>query len=103
MNIILILIDRIRTESPRLFVVLRWVSGVLAAAGWVGTWLISKGVWSPAYAAAISDLANGLALLATGMWGTSFLPKKDQVVIKTDTVQPAADSELIGSRDKDDR
>jgi len=80
MNIILILIDRIRTESPRLFVILRWVSGVLAAAGWVATWLISKGVWAPEYADAIKDLSNGLALIATGMWGTSFLPKKDQVV-----------------------
>lgn len=106
MNMIFILVDRIRTESPRFFVVLRWAFGALAVAGWAIKWLIAKDIWSPDYEAAINELCGYAGTAATAIWGTSFFPVKDKAVVVSNTAAtgtPATPNDLIGSRDKDDR
>lgn len=91
MNMIFVLIDRIRTESPRLFVVLRWVSGLLAVGGWVIKWLIAKEIWSPGFEEAIKELCTYAGTAATAIWGTSFLPVKDNPVVVKSVDDPSTD------------
>lgn len=81
MNIIYVFIDRIRTESPKFFIVLRWIFGVLALVGWAVKWLIARDIWNPAFEDAIKELCGYAAMGASTVWGTSFLPKKDTVIM----------------------
>lgn len=81
MNIVYVFIDRIRTESPKFFVVLRWIFGVLATASVAIKWLIAKDIWNPAFADAIGELCGYVLTAAAAVWGTSFLPKKDTVLM----------------------
>lgn len=81
MNIVYVVIDRIRTESPKFFVVLRWIFGVLSLIAITIKWLIAKDILNPPFEAAIGELCGYIIAAAVSVWTTSFLPKKDTVVM----------------------
>jgi len=81
MNIVYVFIDRIRTESPRFFVILRWIFGALSLIAISIKWLIAKDIWNPPFEAAIGELCGYVIAAAVSVWTTSFLPKKDTVVM----------------------
>jgi hypothetical protein len=88
MQFIIEFIQRIRSESPRFFIVLRWMFGVLALVALAVKWAISAALWQPPYALAISELCAQIILVAVTVWGTSFLPVADKKVMDTDPIDP---------------
>ncbi len=78
MQFITELLNRIRSESPRFFIVLRWGFGALGVLALVLRWVISAKIWYPIYAEAVIQLCVQVLFTAAGVWGTSFLPVTDK-------------------------
>lgn len=74
MNFLIELINRIRTESPKFFVILRWSFGVLGLLALISKWLLTKEILNPQYGSAISELCGYILTAAGTIWGVSFLP-----------------------------
>lgn len=85
------ILSRIQGESPRFFIVLRWIFGVLAAIAIIVKWIITRELWTPQDAkvmAAIQEVCGYILTAASTMWFSSLLPVKDSNTTTPTTTQP---------------
>jgi hypothetical protein len=76
MNFLLEMISRLQTESPKFFITLRYVSGVLAIVAFVIRQVIADKVWEPHTSEKIFIVCGYFISAAVAIWGSSFLPNK---------------------------
>lgn len=78
------LINRLKSESPKFFVILRWIFGVLAAGAFLTKWVIAHELWIPdaKVLSAIQDACVNVIVAASSIWGFSYLPVKDAEAVK---------------------
>lgn len=76
-NFFIQLIQRIASESPKFFKIIRWASGVLGAVAGISSFLVSHAIWHPAFAAQMGTITTALWPILTTIWGMSLLPVKD--------------------------
>jgi len=76
MNFLVEMLTRIQTETPRFFIILRWMFGVLAVIAFMVQKVITDQVWQPAHADKVTIIAGYFITAALTVWGTSFLPTK---------------------------
>lgn len=76
MTFLLELVTRLKTESPKFFIILRWAFGVLGIIALSAKWLLLKEILNPVHGSAINELCGYILTAAGAIWGVSFLPVK---------------------------
>lgn len=76
-NFFLQLIQRIASESPKFFVIIRWIAGVLGALSGAASFLVSHAIWQPSFAAQMGTITTAVYPILTAIWAMSLLPVKD--------------------------
>lgn len=77
-NFFLQFIQRIAKTSPKFFGIIKWVAGALAVIAGAAAFLVSNGIWSPAFADTLKTITTALWPILTAIWGMSLLPVKEQ-------------------------
>lgn len=76
MNFFIEIITRLKTDSPRFFIILRYTFGALGAAALVAKWMLLREILNPAHGPIISEVCGYILTAAGAIWGVSFLPVK---------------------------
>jgi len=82
------LLNRLQSESPKFFIVLRWIFGILACVAIAFKWVVAKELWEPSNAKlidAIQEICGYILTAASTMWFSSLLPVKDNNSTTTPT------------------
>jgi len=90
------IINRLKSESPKFFIVIRWIFGVLAVLAVVFKWVITKELWQPENVKlvdAIQEVCEHILTIASTMWFSSLLPVKDSTDQTTLTTTTTLKSE----------
>ena len=76
------ILERLQSESPQFFIVLRWVFGVLAVIAGIVKWVIAKELWTPDNVKlidAVQEICGYIITSASTMWFSSLLPIKETI------------------------
>jgi hypothetical protein len=88
-NFFLQLIGRIRTKSPKFFIILRWVGGVLAFVGGGILTILKNGMWEPSFAESLTGVINTVLPYCGALFTFSFLPVDDMEAAKKNSTLKA--------------
>jgi hypothetical protein len=77
MNFIVDFFQRLQSESPRFFIIVRWVMGTLTAVALLMQKIMADELWLPANADKIKIICGYIITATLAIFGTSFLAKKD--------------------------
>lgn len=77
-NFFLQLIQRVATESPKFFKIIKWTAGIIGVLAIAATHLINNHIWNPSYGATLNAITTSAWPILVAVWGMSILPVKDQ-------------------------
>lgn len=76
-NFFLQIVQRIAGESPKFFKIIRWAAGILGAIAGAASFLVSHGIWHPAFAQQLQTISTAVIPVIISIWTMSLLPVKD--------------------------
>lgn len=97
-SVLIEIINRLKSESPKFFVVLRWIFGVLAVAAVTFKWVITKELWEPTnvkLVTAIQEVCEHIITIASTMWFSSLLPVKDTISEEGNSTSVITEKEIV--------